>query len=80
MDMAQLNAAVYNLQRQVTAMEPSANGVNAALQDHAGHIDHRSLASEIQLKAMVTSKQEHEQLNSDLVQVVNGFGSNDTGM
>ena len=80
MDMVQLNAAVYTPQRQLSAMEPWANGVNAALQDHAGHIDHRATASEAQRVHLVKSKEEHDQLKADLVKVVNDVATNDVGM
>ena len=60
MNVDQLNAAVYTLQRQVAAMEPWANSVNAALGDHAGHIDHRATVVEAQRVDMVKAKEEHD--------------------
>ena len=53
MNVDQLNAVVYTLQRQMAAMDPWANGVNAALGDHAGHINHRATVVEAQRVHMV---------------------------
>ena len=40
MDTPGLNRAIYDLQRKLTFIETWASSVNAALQDHAGLIDH----------------------------------------
>ena len=75
-------------------MELWANGVNAALQDHAGHIDHRASASKAQRVHMIKSNEqaaefkaeleksraERDQLKANLTKVVSDVASNDIGM
>ena len=68
-----LNRAVYDLQRKFVSMKTRANTVNAVLQDHAGHIDHRGSTLDGQRKHFATlqeelgkSKQKTSTLTEDL--------------
>ena len=69
MNVDQLNAAVYTLQRQMAAMEPWDNGVNAALGDHAGHLDYCATVVEAQRVHMVKAEEDHNQRRADVSKV-----------
>ena len=87
MDVTQLNAVVYVLQRQMGSLEPWANSVNAALQDHARHIDHRGATADAQRKHLVQIQESidkgrisHDALKEDLTKVVIDLTVNDDAL
>ena len=61
-------------------MEPWANGLRAALGDHAGHSDHRATVVEAQRVRMVKAQEEHNQFKADVIKVVSDVANNDVGM
>ena len=54
--------------------------MNAALGDHAGHIDYRATVVEAQRVHMVKAQEEHNHFMADVIKVVSDVANKDVGM